>query len=171
MPQSLIIDFGGYGAPESYAKLQDELGRKAKDPAVCAIMQILALKREQANADAGSAAREGEASAAAARAAIAEGLRDALTTIPGITFGAGEGGGGYGDSINLRGQSLTSSGDVQIDGVRDTAQYSRSDTFNIEQIEVVNGANSVYGGSGSIRNSKVRWSGLGCSPCRAIPSS
>src|SRR5690242_19053784 len=27
-------------------------------------------------------------------------LRDALTTIPGITFGAGEGGGGYGDSIN-----------------------------------------------------------------------
>jgi len=77
-------------------------------------------------------------------------LRDALTTIPGITFGAGEGGGGYGDSINLRGQSLTSSGDIQIDGIRDSAQYSRSDTFNIEQIEVVNGSNSVYGGSGSI---------------------
>ena len=32
-------------------------------------------------------------------------LRDALQTIPGITFGAGEGGGGYGDSINLRGYS------------------------------------------------------------------
>ncbi|WBX83177.1 TonB-dependent receptor [Sphingosinicella microcystinivorans] len=76
-------------------------------------------------------------------------LRDALSTIPGITFGAGEGGGGYGDSINLRGQSLTSTGDIQIDGVRDAAQYSRTDTFNIEQIEVVNGANSVYGGSGS----------------------
>ncbi len=75
-------------------------------------------------------------------------LREALTTIPGITFGAGEGGGGYGDSINLRGQSANT--DIQIDGVRDSAQYSRSDTFNLEQIEVVNGANSVYGGSGSI---------------------
>ncbi len=32
-------------------------------------------------------------------------LRDALATVPGITFGAGEGGGGYGDSINLRGYS------------------------------------------------------------------
>lgn len=75
-------------------------------------------------------------------------LRDALTTIPGITFGAGEGGGGYGDSINLRGQSANT--DLQIDGVRDSAQYSRSDTFNLEQIEVVNGANSVQAGSGSI---------------------
>ncbi|MDO6416735.1 TonB-dependent siderophore receptor [Sphingomonas sp. BIUV-7] len=75
-------------------------------------------------------------------------LRDALATIPGITFGAGEGGGGYGDSINLRGQSANN--DIQIDGVRDSAQYSRSDTFNLEQIEVVNGANSVYGGGGSI---------------------
>jgi catecholate siderophore receptor len=75
-------------------------------------------------------------------------LRDVLTTVPGITFGAGEGGGGYGDSINLRGQSANN--DLQIDGVRDSAQYSRSDTFNLEQIEVVNGANSVYAGSGSI---------------------
>jgi catecholate siderophore receptor len=75
-------------------------------------------------------------------------LRDALATIPGISFGAGEGGGGYGDSINLRGQSANT--DIQIDGVRDSAQYSRSDTFNLEQIEVVNGANSVYGGGGSI---------------------
>jgi catecholate siderophore receptor len=75
-------------------------------------------------------------------------LRDALATLPGITFGAGEGGGGFGDSINLRGQSANN--DLQIDGVRDTAQYSRSDTFNIEQIEVVNGPNSVNAGSGSI---------------------
>ncbi|KHL25684.1 TonB-dependent receptor [Croceibacterium mercuriale] len=75
-------------------------------------------------------------------------LREALTTIPGITFGAGEGGGGYGDSINLRGQSANN--DLQIDGVRDSAQYNRSDTFNLEQIEVVNGANSVFAGSGSI---------------------
>ncbi len=75
-------------------------------------------------------------------------LRDVLATVPGITFGAGEGGGGYGDSINLRGQSANT--DITIDGVRDSAQYSRTDPFNLEQIEVVNGANSVYGGSGSI---------------------
>lgn len=75
-------------------------------------------------------------------------LRDVLSTVPGITFGAGEGGGGYGDSINLRGQSANT--DITIDGVRDSAQYSRTDPFNIEQVEVINGANSVFGGSGAI---------------------
>ena len=75
-------------------------------------------------------------------------LRDALAAVPGITFGAGEGGGGYGDSINLRGYSA--SNDITIDGVRDSAQYSRTDPFNLQQIEVYNGANSVFNGSGSI---------------------
>jgi len=75
-------------------------------------------------------------------------LRDALQTIPGITFGAGEGGGGYGDNINLRGYSA--SNDITIDGVRDSAQYSRTDPFNLQQIEVYNGANSVFNGSGSV---------------------
>lgn len=75
-------------------------------------------------------------------------LRDALQSIPGITFGAGEGGGGYGDAINLRGYSA--SNDITIDGVRDSAQYSRTDPFNLQQIEVYNGANSVYSGSGSV---------------------
>lgn len=75
-------------------------------------------------------------------------LRDALQTIPGITFGAGEGGAGYGDTINLRGYSA--SNDITVDGVRDSAQYSRTDPFNLQQIEVYNGANSVYSGSGSV---------------------
>jgi catecholate siderophore receptor len=75
-------------------------------------------------------------------------LRDALQTIPGITFGAGEGGGGYGDAINLRGYSA--SNDITVDGVRDSAQYSRTDPFNLQQIEVYNGANSVFNGSGSV---------------------
>jgi catecholate siderophore receptor len=75
-------------------------------------------------------------------------LRDALSTVPGITFGAGEGGGGYGDSINLRGYSANN--DITVDGVRDSAQYTRSDTFNLEQIEVFNGANGVVAGSGSV---------------------
>ncbi len=75
-------------------------------------------------------------------------LRDVLQTIPGITFGAGEGGGGYGDSINLRGYSANN--DITIDGVRDSAQYSRTDPFNLQQVEVYNGANSVFNGSGSV---------------------
>ncbi|HYD13927.1 MAG TPA: TonB-dependent receptor [Allosphingosinicella sp.] len=75
-------------------------------------------------------------------------LRDALTTIPGITFGAGEGGGGYGDAINLRGYSANN--DITVDGVRDSAQYTRSDPFNLQQIEIYNGANSVFNGSGSV---------------------
>src|SRR5690349_12084620 len=75
-------------------------------------------------------------------------LRDALTSIPGITFGAGEGGGGYGDSINLRGYSA--SNDITQDGVRDSAQYSRTDPFNLQQIEIYNGANSAFNGSGSV---------------------
>lgn len=76
------------------------------------------------------------------------GLRDVLSTLPGITFGAGEGGGGYGDSINLRGFTATS--DITSDGVRDSALYSRSDTFNLESIELINGANSAVSGAGSV---------------------
>ncbi len=75
-------------------------------------------------------------------------LRDALSIIPGITFGAGEGGGGFGDSINLRG--FPANGDITQDGVRDSAQYTRSDPFDTQQIEVYNGANSVFNGSGSV---------------------
>lgn len=78
-------------------------------------------------------------------------LRDVLSTVPGITFGAGEGGGGYGDSITLRGYSANT--DITVDGVRDSAQYTRTDNFDLEQVEVVNGANSVYGGAGSVGGS------------------
>jgi catecholate siderophore receptor len=78
-------------------------------------------------------------------------LRDVLSTLPGITFGAGEGGGGYGDSINVRGYSANN--DIAVDGVRDSAQYSRTDPFNLEQIELSNGANSVYAGAGSVGGS------------------
>lgn len=75
-------------------------------------------------------------------------LRDVLSTLPGITFGAGEGGGGFGDSVNLRGFSANT--DITVDGFRDSAQYSRSDSFNLEAVEVINGANSVYSGAGAV---------------------
>jgi catecholate siderophore receptor len=78
-------------------------------------------------------------------------MRDILSTLPGITFTAGEGGGGYGDGINLRGYTATS--DISTDGVRDSALYSRTDPFNLEQLELVSGANSVYTGAGSVGGS------------------
>lgn len=75
-------------------------------------------------------------------------LQDILATLPGITFGAGEGGGGFGDKINLRG--FDASNDITVDGVRDSGLYSRTDPFNLEAVEVINGANSVYSGAGSV---------------------
>jgi catecholate siderophore receptor len=78
-------------------------------------------------------------------------LRDVLQTVPGITFGAAEGGVAPSDQITLRGYSATS--DITQDGVRDSAAYSRSDSFNLEQIEIVNGANSVNSGAGSVGGS------------------
>lgn len=74
-------------------------------------------------------------------------LRDMLSTVPGITFGAAEGGVPPSDQINFRGFSASS--DITQDGVRDSAAYSRSDSFNLEQLEIVNGANSVQNGAGS----------------------
>jgi catecholate siderophore receptor len=78
-------------------------------------------------------------------------LRDMLSTVPGITFGAAEGGSPPADSINFRGYSA--SNDITQDGVRDSAAYSRSDSFNLEQLEVTNGANSVMTGAGSVGGS------------------
>jgi catecholate siderophore receptor len=78
-------------------------------------------------------------------------LRDVLSTVPGITFGAAEGGVAPSDQITLRGYSASS--DITVDNVRDSGQYSRGDPFILEQVEVVNGANSVYSGAGSVGGS------------------
>lgn len=78
-------------------------------------------------------------------------LREILSTVPGITFGAGEGGGGYGDSINIRG--FSASGDIAIDGVRDSAQYTRSDPFNLESVEVTKGSGGAQNGAGAVGGS------------------
>ena len=74
-------------------------------------------------------------------------LRQVLSNVSGITFAAGEGGGGLGDSINIRGFSANSN--ILIDGLRDTAQSSRSDAFSLESVEVVKGPSSVYSGAGT----------------------
>lgn len=75
-------------------------------------------------------------------------LQQALSTTPGISFGAGEGGGGYGDKINLRGYDATYN--TTVDGLRDAALTNRSDLFNYEAVEIVKGANSVENGVGQI---------------------
>jgi catecholate siderophore receptor len=75
-------------------------------------------------------------------------LRDVLRqNVPGITFGAGEGG-SYGDSINIRG--FTATNDVAVDGVRQSANTTRTDPFNTQAIEVVQGTSSVYSGVGAL---------------------
>lgn len=75
-------------------------------------------------------------------------LQEALATTPGISFGAGEGGGGYGDKINLRGYDATYN--TTIDGLRDAALTNRSDLFNYEAVEITKGANSVENGVGQV---------------------
>jgi catecholate siderophore receptor len=75
-------------------------------------------------------------------------LRDVLRqNVPGITFGAGEGG-SYGDSINIRG--FTATNDIAVDGVRESANTTHTDPFDTQSIEVVQGASSVYSGAGAL---------------------
>lgn len=73
-------------------------------------------------------------------------LEDLLRNSPGITFGAGEGGQPLADRPFIRGQS--SGNNIFVDGVRDTGGQQR-EVFNLEQVEVIKGADSVYSGRGS----------------------
>jgi len=73
-------------------------------------------------------------------------LMDALRTVPGITFGAGEGGNPVGDRPFIRG--FDAGADTYIDGIRDSGSQSR-ETFDIEQIDVIKGPSSAYTGPGA----------------------
>lgn len=73
-------------------------------------------------------------------------LEDLLRTSPGITFGAGEGGQPLADRPFIRGQA--SANNVFVDGVRDSGGQIR-EVFNLEQVEVIKGPDSVYSGRGS----------------------
>ncbi|HYH10072.1 MAG TPA: TonB-dependent siderophore receptor [Thermoanaerobaculia bacterium] len=73
-------------------------------------------------------------------------LRDVLRNTPGITFQAGEGGGGVpGDSFSMRG--FSAGNDILLDGVREPGAYTR-DAFNLEQVEVVKGPSGAVAGRG-----------------------
>lgn len=73
-------------------------------------------------------------------------LQDLLRTSPGITMGAGEGGQPLADRPFIRGQA--SGNNIFVDGLRDTGGQQR-EVFNLEQVEVIKGADSVYSGRGS----------------------
>jgi catecholate siderophore receptor len=74
-------------------------------------------------------------------------LRDVLRNTPGITFQAGEGGGGLpGDTFSMRG--FSAGNDITLDGVREVGSYTR-DAFNLEQVEVMKGPSSSIAGRGA----------------------
>jgi catecholate siderophore receptor len=83
----------------------------------------------------------------------AQTLSDVLRNTPGISFAAGEGGNvASGDSFFMRG--FDASGNIFVDGVRDSGAYSR-DVFDIEQVEIFKGpagADSGRGGSSGYLN-------------------
>ena len=76
----------------------------------------------------------------------AKSFRDLVRTQPGITLGTGEGGNAFGDRIFIRG--FDARNDVYIDGLRDPGVTSR-EIFAVEQIEIVKGPSSTFGGRGT----------------------
>lgn len=73
-------------------------------------------------------------------------LVDALKSVPGITFNAGEGGQPAGDNLKIRG--FDAGADVFVDGVRDAGSQTR-DVFALEQVEVLMGPGGAFAGRGS----------------------
>ncbi len=73
-------------------------------------------------------------------------LADALRTVPGVTFGAAEGGNPIGDRPFIRG--FDAQGSTFLDGARDIGSQTR-EVFDIEQVQIIRGSDSVMGGRGS----------------------
>lgn len=76
-------------------------------------------------------------------------LSKALTYVPGIVMGQGE---GHRDAPTIRGVSTTA--DFFLDGIRDDVQYYR-DLYNIDRVEVLKGPNAMIfgrGGGGGVIN-------------------
>lgn len=73
-------------------------------------------------------------------------FRDVARATPGVTLGTGEGGNAFGDRIFIRG--FEARNDIYIDGMRDPGVTSR-EVFALEQIEIVKGPSSAFGGRGT----------------------
>jgi catecholate siderophore receptor len=72
-------------------------------------------------------------------------LRDSLRNVPGISLAAGESG-AQGDNLTIRG--FTARNDIFLDGIRDFGSYYR-DSFNYEQVDVLEGPAGIQFGRGS----------------------
>lgn len=72
-------------------------------------------------------------------------LADAVRNVPGISIAAGESG-AQGDNLTIRG--FTARNDIYLDGIRDFGSYYR-DSFNYDQVEVLEGPAGVEFGRGS----------------------
>jgi catecholate siderophore receptor len=72
-------------------------------------------------------------------------LLDAVRNVPGISIAAGESG-AQGDNLTIRG--FTARNDIYLDGIRDFGSYYR-DSFDDEQVEVLEGPAGVQFGRGS----------------------
>ena len=70
---------------------------------------------------------------------------DAVRNVPGISIAAGESG-AQGDNLTIRG--FTARNDIFLDGIRDFGSYYR-DSFNYDQVEVLEGPAGVQFGRGS----------------------
>lgn len=86
----------------------------------------------------------------------ARNLTEVLRNTPGISFNAGENGFGTNNNdFSLRG--FSTSGNIFVDGVRDSGNYTR-DSFNLEQVEVIKGpaADNGRGGAGGYVNLETK---------------
>jgi catecholate siderophore receptor len=72
-------------------------------------------------------------------------LLDAVRNVPGISIAAGESG-AQGDNLTIRG--FTARNDIYLDGIRDFGSYYR-DSFDFDQVEVLEGPAGVEFGRGS----------------------
>ncbi|MES2393314.1 MAG: TonB-dependent receptor [Acidobacteriota bacterium] len=72
-------------------------------------------------------------------------LMDAVRNVPGISLAAGESG-AQGDNLTIRG--FTARNDIFLDGIRDFGSYYR-DSFDFEQVDVLEGPAGVQFGRGS----------------------
>ncbi len=119
------------GGVDGYLATKSSTATKTNTPLIDIPQSITVVTKEQAK-DQGS-----------------RDLSKALTYVPGIVMGQGE---GHRDAPTIRGVSTTA--DFFVDGVRDDVQYYR-DLYNIDRVEVLKGPNAMIfgrGGGGGVIN-------------------
>ena len=81
----------------------------------------------------------------------AQTLQEVLRNVPGITFSMGEAGAGWGDMFTMRGFSAEQS--ITVDETRESSLSTRTDTFNLENLNVFKGTGSFESGVAAVGGS------------------